>query len=257
MKRIIISAVIAIGFHIALMVLMPSLFNKNNKILPPEIKSVMVTISYRQPILKQTSFKPDKPKKENRSINEIKTKPKPPKAISFTPKKKTSTILKKKNLAKPEKKLIQNKPVIHNQKEVIKKKSNPVKMVEKKPIKAEKKQNFKEQLATVKRTTPQKKEIIKQKKPHIEFAKPLYKENTLPVYPVIAQKRGYHGVVELMVLVSEKGKVSSLKILKSSGYKSLDRQAVKTVKNWLFEPGKKNGSPQEMWVKIPVRFELN
>ncbi|MFH2059314.1 MAG: energy transducer TonB [Pseudomonadota bacterium] len=243
MKRFIISAAIATGFHIALMVLMPSLSNKNNKILSPEIKSVMVTISYRQPILKQTSFKPNKPK--------------PQKAISFTPKKETSTILKTKNLAKPEKKLKQNKPVIHNQKEVIKKKSTPVKMVEKKPIKDVKKQNFKEQLATVESTTPQKKETIKQKEIHIEFAKPLYKENTLPVYPVIAQKRGYHGVVELMVLVSEKGKVSSLKIFKSSGYKSLDHQAVKTVKIWLFEPGKRNGSPQEMWVKIPVKFELN
>ncbi|MBU8910372.1 MAG: energy transducer TonB, partial [Desulfobacterales bacterium] len=109
----------------------------------------------------------------------------------------------------------------------------------------------------LKKLSSQKKENVEPQETHIEFAKPLYKKNSLPAYPVIARKRGYQGTVELMVLVSEKGKVSSLKIFKSSGYKSIDRQAVKTVKTWLFEPGKKQGIPQEMWVKIPVKFELN
>ena len=240
---------------------MPSLFKKNNEILPPKIKQVMVTLSYRQPVIKKVSFKPDKPKKETRSINEIKKikiKPKPKKAIIFTPKKKPSTLLKKKDLAKPEKKIKQNKPVIQKQKEVIKEKPTPVKVkvVEAGQSKAVKKQNFEGQPATLKKITPPKKENIKQQKAHIEFAKPLYKENVLPAYPVIAKRRGYQGIVELMVLVSENGKVSSLKIFKSSGYKSLDRQAVITVKNWLFEPGKRNGIPEEMWVKIPVKFEL-
>ncbi|MCF6248120.1 MAG: energy transducer TonB [Desulfobacula sp.] len=151
----------------------------------------------------------------------------------------------------------QNKPVIHNSKEVIKEKPNPVRVVEVKSIKTVKKQDSQGQPATFKKATPQKKEIIKQKAARIEFAKPLYKKNTLPTYPVVARKRGYHGTVELMVLVSKKGTVSSLKIFKSSKYKSLDRQAVKTVKTWLFEPGKKNGRPEEMWVKIPIKFELN
>ena len=259
MSRIILSAVIAIGFHIALMVLIPSIIIKNNKILSPQIKSVMVTLSYRQPVIK----------KETHSIKQIekikpkpKPMPKPKKTLSFTPKKKTRPVIKKKNLAKLPKKIKQDKPVIHKQEEVIKKILTPVKpappvkaeVAETRQIKAVKKQSFKGQPPTLKTISPQKKENIKQA--HIEFAKPLYKKNALPAYPVIARKRGYQGIVELMVLVSEKGKVSSLKIFKSSGHKSLDIQALKTVKNWLFEPGKKNGSPREMWVKIPVKFEL-
>jgi len=259
MNRIILSAVIAIGFHIALMVLMPSIIKKNDEIFPPQIKSVMVTLSYRQPAIKKETH----PTKQIEKIKpKPKPRPKPQKAISFTPKKKHRTILKKKNLAKLSKKAEKIEPVIHKQKEVMKRPLTPVKAVpiktevpEIRQIKSVKKQNSKGQPATLKKISPQKKENISQA--HIEFAKPLYKKNALPAYPVIAQKRGYQGIVELMVLVSEKGKISSLKIFKSSGYKSLDRQAVKTVKNWLFEPGKKNGSPQEMWVKIPVKFELN
>ena len=128
---------------------------------------------------------------------------------------------------------------------MIKRTLTPVKpeMLEARQIKTVKKQNFKNQPATLKKISFQKKEKVEQQEARIEFAKPLYKKNSLPAYPVIAQRRGYQGIIELMVLVSEKGKVSSLKIFKSSGYKSIDRQAVKTVKTWLFEPGKKNDTP--------------
>ena len=86
--------------------------------------------------------------------------------------------------------------------------------------------------------------------------KPVYKNNPLPQYPIRARKRGYEGIVELMVQVSKNGRVSNLWIFKSSNYKSLDNQAVKIVKKWIFEPGRKNEMPEEMWVKIPVKFEL-
>lgn len=214
------------------MILIPSIIKKNNEILPPPIKSimvksVMVTLSYRQPVIKKKS----------------EPKPNPKQAVTFTPKQKSSPVLKKKNLVKLPKKAKQNKPVIHKQKELTKKPLTPVKTITVKAAVAEPEQ-----------IKAEKKETIKQA--HIEFAKLLYKKNSLPAYPVIAQRRGYQGIVELMVLVSEKGKISSLKIFKSSGYNSLDRQAVKTVKHWFFEPGKNNGIPQEMWVKIPVKFEL-
>jgi len=251
MTRILIPAIIAIAFHIVLMAYIPSLLKKN-EILPQKIKPVMVTLSHRQPVIEKTSLKPDKTVKETHSINEIeKIIPNPQKTISIPRKKKTNNILKKKNLVKPEKKVIQ--------KEVIEKESNPVKVVESKPIKAVKNEKFQvqEQPDSLKNTISQKKETIKQQEAHIEFAKPLYKKNPLPVYPVIAKKRCYMGIVELIVLVSGNGKVNDLKIFKSSGYTSLDHQALKSVKNWLFEPGRKNGVPVEMWVKIPVKFEFN
>ncbi|HDZ23199.1 MAG TPA: energy transducer TonB, partial [Desulfobacteraceae bacterium] len=32
---------------------------------------------------------------------------------------------------------------------------------------------------------------------------------------------------------------------------------IRAVEKWSFEPGSKNGNPVDMWVKIPVRFQLD
>ncbi len=87
-------------------------------------------------------------------------------------------------------------------------------------------------------------------------AVPLYKDNPLPRYPKSAQLRGHSGTVLLMVLVGETGKPQNIWVFESSGYKSLDDEAVRTVLTWLFEPGTVDGRPKDMWVKIPVTFEL-
>jgi protein TonB len=57
-------------------------------------------------------------------------------------------------------------------------------------------------------------------------------------------------------LVNREGKVKDLRLFDSSGYRVLDRAAMKSVKNWVFEPGKRGDEEVEMWVKIPVRFQL-
>ncbi len=87
-------------------------------------------------------------------------------------------------------------------------------------------------------------------------ATPLYKKNSPPRYPKVARKRGYQGTVLLSVLVDEIGQVANLFVFTSSGFMALDNAAIKAVKHWAFEPGTKGGQPTQMWVKIPVRFEL-
>ncbi len=87
-------------------------------------------------------------------------------------------------------------------------------------------------------------------------AVPLYKDNPLPRYPKSARQRGYAGTVHLMVLVDAEGAVENLWIFESSGYTSLDEEALRTVKHWLFEPGTVDGIPEGMWVKVPVTFEI-
>jgi len=283
MNRIIFSAFLAVGFHIVLITLMPTILKKNNLTKVPEIRSVMVTLSYRQlDARKETPVK--------KPIEKIKThppEPTPEKTIIFTPKEKIRPVPEKKKPDKLIKKKNQNKPVIHQQKKIKKrplipekqaptpKQTTPVKIKPLKVIpvettipadtaatvdsKSPPKESLKELTSkrlspALKKAGPEKNKAGKQAR--IEFAKPLYKKNALPAYPPRAKRRGCQGIVELMVLVSKKGEVSSLKIFKSSGYRSLDQQAVKTVKTWRFEPGKKNGLPQEMWVKIPVRFKL-
>lgn len=90
----------------------------------------------------------------------------------------------------------------------------------------------------------------------LKIARPLYRQNTSPSYPGKARRMGYEGTVMLKVLINENGRVDNLKVLQSSGYAILDRTALSTVKKWLFEPGTEGGIKKKMWVKIPIRFQL-
>jgi len=90
----------------------------------------------------------------------------------------------------------------------------------------------------------------------IKTAIPLYKLNPRPDYPRLARKRGYQGTVVLDVLVDKNGRVSDLKLATSSNYSILDKKAMASVKKWLFEPGSRGNNKVDMWVKVPIRFEL-
>ena len=91
----------------------------------------------------------------------------------------------------------------------------------------------------------------------LKLARPLYKQNTAPPYPRKARRLGYEGTVMLKVLIDENGRVDDLTVLKSSGHTVLDRAALSAARKWLFEPGTEGGIKKKMWVKIPVRFDLN
>jgi protein TonB len=72
----------------------------------------------------------------------------------------------------------------------------------------------------------------------------------------VARRRGFQGNVVLEVLVGPLGNVIELHVLSSSGYSILDRAAKSSVKNWTFEPGMRGQEKVEMWVRVPIRFEL-
>lgn len=92
--------------------------------------------------------------------------------------------------------------------------------------------------------------------PPLVEAVPIYRKNPTPRYPRNARRRGYEGKVILEVLVNEEGSVEDLRVFESSGYQILDRVAMKSVKTWLFEPGRRGDERVEMWVKVPIRFDL-
>ncbi len=87
-------------------------------------------------------------------------------------------------------------------------------------------------------------------------ATPEYQKNPPPEYPKMARRKGYQGTVILEVLVDQNGRVEDLRIFQSSGYPSLDDAASASVFKWAFLPGMKENKPVGMWVKIPVRFQL-
>ena len=90
----------------------------------------------------------------------------------------------------------------------------------------------------------------------IREARPMYRTNPPPNYPRLARKRGYEGTVVLEVLVNQRGSVKDLHVFKSSGHTMLDKVAVTSVKGWLFEPGMRGDKTVEMWVCIPICFQL-
>ena len=90
----------------------------------------------------------------------------------------------------------------------------------------------------------------------VTLAKPLYMKNPLPEYPSVARRRRYQGTTLLEVLVDSEGRVGELRVYQSCGHDILDRAALLAVKGWLFEPGKRGDNKVEMWVRVPVRFQL-
>jgi protein TonB len=60
-----------------------------------------------------------------------------------------------------------------------------------------------------------------------------------PSYPPIAARNHYQGTVTIEFTIDDSGKLTSVKIQKSSGYPTLDEEALNTVKNrWRFAAGK-------------------
>lgn len=108
-------------------------------------------------------------------------------------------------------------------------------------------------------TVPEKSAVIGTPSPAIEIireARPLYRTNPPPPYPQIARKRGLQGVVVLEVLVDTNGNAADLRVLSSSGHPILDRTAMASVKHWTFDPGTRGGKKVTMWVRVPIRFQL-
>lgn len=89
-----------------------------------------------------------------------------------------------------------------------------------------------------------------------QLARPLYQANKPPEYPARARRRQYEGLVELDVRVNADGKVGELRVKQGSGHDMLDAAAIEAVRDWTFIPGTRNNTPVELWVTVPVRFEL-
>lgn len=87
--------------------------------------------------------------------------------------------------------------------------------------------------------------------------KPGYLKNPPPPYPAEAIRKGQEGLVLISVWVNRHGKVDRAEIAQSSGFESLDRSAIKTVKKWIFSPARMGALAVESQVQIPVRFKLD
>ena len=88
------------------------------------------------------------------------------------------------------------------------------------------------------------------------LARPNPSQNSAPIYPDVARKKGWEGSVILRAQITAQGHVESLTLLKSSGYEILDQSATRAVGRWLFHPQQINKQPTPSTVEIPVKFSL-
>ena len=67
------------------------------------------------------------------------------------------------------------------------------------------------------------------------------KGQVVPVYPKAAQNYGWEGTVAVKVRVSATGAIASIKVVQSSGHKSLDGAYIRALKQARFKPKKVMG----------------
>ncbi|MCU0724438.1 MAG: TonB family protein [Planctomycetes bacterium] len=82
------------------------------------------------------------------------------------------------------------------------------------------------------------------------------KGNRPPVYPAAAEAARMQGVVLLVVHIGADGAVLGVEVKRSSGFALLDREAVRAVRNWRFEPALESGRPVAAAAELPIRFVL-
>jgi TonB family protein len=74
-------------------------------------------------------------------------------------------------------------------------------------------------------------------------------------YSEEARKAKFQGSVLLSVVVTDEGKVSAVRVVRSLGL-GLDEKAIEAVQQWKFKPATTNGTPVTMETQVTVDFRL-
>ncbi len=76
-----------------------------------------------------------------------------------------------------------------------------------------------------------------------------------PDYSEEARKAKYQGVVVLWLIVDSNGKPRDVRVARSLGM-GLDQKAIEAVRQWRFDPAKKDGTPVAVQINVEVSFHL-
>lgn len=75
-----------------------------------------------------------------------------------------------------------------------------------------------------------------------------------PAYPPEMLRQGVSGLVNLMVVIDESGRVVERTVIKSTRAE-FDRPALEAVGKWRFKPGLKGGAPVAVRMELPIGFK--
>ena len=76
-------------------------------------------------------------------------------------------------------------------------------------------------------------------------------------YPKASLMNEEQGTTSMSFLISADGSVSDSKLDKSSGFKGLDKAAIKSLSACKFKPGSKDGAPAQTWTKVDYAWKLD
>ena len=76
-------------------------------------------------------------------------------------------------------------------------------------------------------------------------------------YPKASLMNEEQGTVSMSFLVAPDGSVVESKLEKTSGFKNLDKAALKSLAACKFKPGTKDGAPAQTWAKVDYAWKLD
>nr|WP_229414382.1 energy transducer TonB [Massilia arenosa] len=76
-------------------------------------------------------------------------------------------------------------------------------------------------------------------------------------YPKASLMNEEQGTVTMSFLVNADGSVAESKLEKTSGFKNLDKAALKAIAACKFKPGTKDGAPAQTWTKVDYAWKLD
>lgn len=75
-----------------------------------------------------------------------------------------------------------------------------------------------------------------------------------PIYPPELSKKKMEGTVYVLFVVDKDGRVKDPVVQKST-HPAFNNPALKAVKQWKFEPGKRQGKPVQFRMRVPITFQ--
>ncbi|WP_088332504.1 energy transducer TonB [Lacimicrobium sp. SS2-24] len=82
-------------------------------------------------------------------------------------------------------------------------------------------------------------------------------ERVLPKYPISEAKAGKEGWVRVDFVVDEQGQVTDAVVLDSSGVDGFEREALRAVRRWQYEPALVDGEAVQQCYKVQLDFALD
>jgi protein TonB len=77
-----------------------------------------------------------------------------------------------------------------------------------------------------------------------------------PTYPTELAKAKVEGVVTLLFMLDETGRVEDPRV-ENSSRPEFEKPALDAIRKWRFTPGMKDGQPVKTYIRVPMRFRVS